>query len=107
MPIRARVRGWILSNYEAEKEPGEPQPLRPPAVGRLSEVKAPVLVIVGTLDEPETVDSCRHLAANVPGARLELFEGAAHMLNLEQPERFTRLLREFFASVATTGLERA
>jgi pimeloyl-ACP methyl ester carboxylesterase len=37
----------------------------------------------------------QHLATSVPGARLEVFEGAAHLLNLEQPERFTSLLREF------------
>jgi pimeloyl-ACP methyl ester carboxylesterase len=41
----------------------------------------------------------RHLAASVPGARLEVFEGSAHMLNLEQPERFTSVLRDFLASV--------
>ena len=28
-------------------------------------------------------------------ARLEVFEGAAHMVNLEQPDRFNRVLREF------------
>ena len=39
----------------------------------------------------------RHLAASVPGARLEEFDGAAHMLNMEQPERFNALLREFLA----------
>ena len=98
--LRARVHEWILSNYRAEKEYGEPQPLRPPAAGRLEELKAPLMVLVGTLDEPGTVDSCRHLAARVPGARLELFEGAAHMLNLEQPDRFTNLLREFLATAA-------
>jgi pimeloyl-ACP methyl ester carboxylesterase len=98
--LRTRVHDWILSNYRAEKVAGEPQPLRPPAVERLSELQAPLLVVIGTLDEPETVDTCRYLAAHVPGARLEIFEGAAHMLNLEQPERFTRLIREFFASAA-------
>ncbi|HEX5031855.1 MAG TPA: alpha/beta fold hydrolase [Candidatus Eisenbacteria bacterium] len=93
--LRAQVHEWILSNYRAEKESGQPQPLRPPAVGRLTELKVPLLVLVGTLDEPGTVESCRHLAASVPGARLEIFEGAAHMLNLEQPDRFTSLLRQF------------
>ena len=55
----------------------------------------PLLVILGTLDEPGTSASMRHLAESVPHARLEPFEGAAHMLNMEQPERFNRLLREF------------
>ncbi len=97
--LRAKVHDWILTNYRAEKESGKPQPLQPPAAGRLSELRAPLLVVVGTLDDPEAVESCGHLAEHVPGARLELFEGAAHMLNLEQPARFTKLLREFFASV--------
>ena len=40
----------------------------------------------------------RHLAKTVPHARLEVFEGVAHMLNLEQPERFNALLREFLGA---------
>ena len=36
-------------------------------------------------------------AAHIPGARFELFEGVAHMVNLEQPERFTRLVLDFLA----------
>jgi 3-oxoadipate enol-lactonase len=61
-------------------------------------LKASLLVLVGTLDDPGTIESCRHLAASVPGARLETFEGAAHMLNLEQPDRFTSLMREFIGA---------
>jgi 3-oxoadipate enol-lactonase len=93
--LRAKVHDWILSNYRAGKVEGQPQPLDPPAVGRLGELRAPVLVMVGTLDDPGTVESMHHLARSVRGARLEVFEGAAHMLNLEQPERFTSVLREF------------
>lgn len=96
--IRAKVHDWILTNYRAEKEEGQPQVLDPPAAQRLGSLRAPLLVMLGTLDEPGTSDSMRHLAAAVPGARLEVFEGAAHMLNLEDPERFNRLLREFFAA---------
>lgn len=93
--IRERVHEGILTNYQAEKPEGQPQPMDPPAAGRLNELRAPLLVIVGTLDEPGTQASCRHLAECVPGARLEIFEGAAHMLNLEQPDRFNGLLRQF------------
>ncbi len=101
--LRARVHEWILTNYQAQKEEGTPQPLDPPAVGRLSELRAPLLVIIGTLDEPGTQQSMHHLAKLVPGARLEVFEGAAHMINLEQPDRFNALLREFFSHAARDG----
>ncbi|HET7645701.1 MAG TPA: alpha/beta fold hydrolase [Candidatus Limnocylindria bacterium] len=97
--VRSKVHDWILATYRAEKEEGEPQPLDPPAVGRLAELRAPLMVVLGTLDDPGTQDACRHLARSVPGARLEVFDGAAHMLNLEQPERFTALLRDFLGSV--------
>ena len=93
--VRERVHDWILTTYRALKEEGTPQPLDPPAVGRLGELRAPLLVMLGTLDEPGTSESMRHLADAVPGARLEVFEGSAHMLNLEQPERFNRALRGF------------
>ena len=53
----------------------------------------------GTLDEPGTSDAMRHLAASVSGARIEVFEGSAHMLNLEQPQRFNRVLRDFLDGV--------
>jgi len=98
--IRARVHAWILDNYGAEKEEGTPQPMDPPAWGRLGDLRVPLLVIIGTLDDPGTSESCRQLAARVPGARLEVLEGAAHMMNLEQPERFNQLLREFLDSAS-------
>jgi 3-oxoadipate enol-lactonase len=102
--IREQVHDWILSTYRAEKAEGEPQRLDPPAVGRLGELRAPLLVIIGTLDEPGTQAACRHLAATVPGARLEELE-AAHMVNLEHPERFNALLRDWLDSNATAGAE--
>ena len=93
--VRARVRDWILTNYRAEKEEGQPIVLDPPANERLAQLSAPLLVMLGTLDEPGTSDAMRHVAASVPGAQLEVFEGSAHMLNLEQPGRFNRVLRTF------------
>ena len=93
--VRELVHGWILETYRAEKEEGTPQPLSPPANERLADLRAPLLVMVGDLDEVETQAHCRYLASVVPDARLEVFEGAAHMVNLEQPERFNQLLRDF------------
>lgn len=97
--VRAKVHEWVVANYRAEKEEGKPQVLDPPAVGRLGELSAPLLVVIGTLDEPGTQAAMHHLAEAVPGARLEVFQGVAHMINLEQPERFDALLREFLGGV--------
>ncbi len=95
--IHARVHDWVLDNVSAELVEGQPQPFDPPAEVRLAELGAPLLVILGTLDDPATCDSMRHLAASVPGSRLVELE-AAHMVNLEHPERFGELLLEHLAA---------
>jgi pimeloyl-ACP methyl ester carboxylesterase len=91
--IHQRVHAWVLDNVSAELEEGEPQPLLPRANERLADLAMPLLVIAGTLDDPATTDSMRHLAATAPNARLVELE-AAHMVNLEHPERFQNLLLE-------------
>jgi 3-oxoadipate enol-lactonase len=97
--VRDRVHDWILTNYQAEKNEGQPQVLDPLAVGRLGEIRVPVLAISGDLDEAGTVERCRHLADSVADGRFDLIPGTAHMLNMEQPERFNRLVLQFLAKV--------
>jgi 3-oxoadipate enol-lactonase len=97
--LRRLVHGWILTSYEAGKPEGRPQPLEPPAAERLAEVRVPTLVMVGAVDEPGGVVAERHLAASVDGARLVEFPGVAHMIQLEEPERFNALVLEFLAGV--------
>ena len=71
--LRQQVHDWILATYEARKEEGQPEPLEPPAAGRLHEIHVPTLVMVGTADEPGGIVNSRHVAATVPGARLVEF----------------------------------
>ena len=97
--LRRLVHGWILASYEAGKAEGKPQPLEPPAAERLAEVRVPTLVMIGVVDEPGGVVAERHLAASVDGARLVEFPGVAHMIQLEEPERFNALVLEFLDEV--------
>jgi 3-oxoadipate enol-lactonase len=97
--LRRKVHDWILASYRAEKAEGKPQSLEPPAVQRLAEVRAPTLVMVGDVDEPGGVAAGRHLAASVAGARLVEFQNVAHMIHLEEPDRFNALVLEFLADV--------
>jgi pimeloyl-ACP methyl ester carboxylesterase len=63
--------------------------------GRLHEIVAPTLVIVGEHDDETPHSYSAYLAEQIAGARLETIAGAGHISNLEQPEAVNRLLLEF------------
>jgi len=54
----------------------------------------PVLVLCGERDRPNLPLS-RRLAEALPDARFETVPGAGHVANLDNPEAFTALLRDF------------
>jgi len=66
---------------------------------RLKEIKHPVLAIAGEQDA--AAPGTRYIGENVPGARLVMLAGAAHIANIEQAEAFNRALREFLSSPAS------
>jgi pimeloyl-ACP methyl ester carboxylesterase len=67
---------------------------------RLADVAVPTLVVHGTADRLLESVNGELLARLIPGARLELLEGAGHMFFWEQPERSAQLVREHVASAA-------
>jgi pimeloyl-ACP methyl ester carboxylesterase len=69
--------------------------LDPPAFGRLAEIRAPTLVVVGDQDISETHDTADLLVSKIRGARKKVIRDAAHLPNLERPEKFNRLLVDF------------
>jgi 3-oxoadipate enol-lactonase len=60
----------------------------------------PTLVIVGSSDVLTPVQNSEAIAARIPGARLVVLEGAAHIANLDQPDEFTNALNDFLEEVA-------
>jgi pimeloyl-ACP methyl ester carboxylesterase len=76
------------------KSPGsEPEP--PDAWSQLSDVRCPVLVVVGNLDFVHIRERSRQLASRIDDARLAVMEGTAHLPAFEQPAAFAALLRDF------------
>ena len=63
--------------------------------GRLAEIAAPALIVVGALDFPDVLELSRHLRDTIPVARYAEIPGTAHLPSLEQPEAFNRLLAAF------------
>lgn len=93
--IREGVREMILSNYRTHTVEGKPIVLDPPAAGRLGEIRVPTLVVLGDLDESGVLHAADLLARGVRGARKVVIPGTAHMLSLEKPDEFTRIVLEF------------
>lgn len=59
----------------------------------------PTLVMVGEDDTVTPPDSARRMAAAIPGARLVVVPGAAHVPPVEQPAETTTAIREFLRIV--------
>jgi pimeloyl-ACP methyl ester carboxylesterase len=97
--VRERVREMNAGAYNRGEPEPKPQPLDPPAAGRLHEIAVPTLVLIGDLDELATQAMAEYMAQHIPGARKVVFPGAAHMVNMEQPERFNEVVLEFRARV--------
>jgi 3-oxoadipate enol-lactonase len=57
----------------------------------LGSVSAPTLVLVGSEDPATPPDQAQLIAEGIPGARVEVIPGAAHLLNVEQPAAFDAL----------------
>ncbi|HEY4388739.1 MAG TPA: alpha/beta hydrolase [Ktedonobacteraceae bacterium] len=90
--VRERVREMTTRNWERPDDETPPVPLEPPAVGRLSEIGVPTLVILGELDGPNPLDP---LAAEIPGAKKVTMADTAHHPFMEKPAEFNQIVLDF------------
>lgn len=95
--VRDAVREMDRPLYRRDLVFGRPIPLAPPATERLSDVRLPVLAVVGELDTSGTRASAIRLEEEVAGARRVVLAGVAHMIGMEVPDRLAELIVEFVA----------
>lgn len=92
--LLARMRTMIASTpaegYAACCSVVERADLRPD----LSAIAAPTLVIAGADDPAAPIAHAERIAEGIGGAKMVVVEGAAHLANVEQPERVTDLILE-------------
>lgn len=65
----------------------------------LAGITCPTLVIVGEQDALTPPSAAQEYAAQIPGARCVVIQHAGHLSNLEQPEAFLQVVREFLESL--------
>lgn len=101
--LREQIYAMALENYRTHAQLFhhglQPQPLEPPAIDRLGELRMPVLAIVGELDSAATPAAAAALAAGAPQTRIVRYPDSAHVPNMEHPDRFNADLAAFLATV--------
>ncbi|ASP34756.1 alpha/beta fold hydrolase [Labrenzia sp. VG12] len=61
----------------------------------LGDIRCPTLVVVGEGDRLTPVPVSEEIHAHIPGSELVIVEGSGHLSPLEEPDRVTRVLRDF------------
>ena len=62
-----------------------------------STVRAPTLVVISALDQPDILTIGSLLEHGIPGARRVVIDDAAHLVNLERPEALAAMVLPFLA----------
>jgi pimeloyl-ACP methyl ester carboxylesterase len=69
--------------------------LSPAAISRLNDIKVPTLIITAEYD----LEACKEVAEimenRIPGASKISINNAGHMMNMDKPEEFNRIISEF------------
>ena len=76
---------------------------RPDSLSLLSQITCPTQIIVGELDQATPPSDAKLMAEQIPGARLAVIPGAAHLSNLEQPDTFSQIVRSFALDLVEEG----
>jgi len=88
-----------LANAQPGRFMGQLREIQPPAIERLSEISTPTLVISGALDMSDIHEITNLLKQQVPGIQAVEMPDVAHMVNMERPEDFNRVVVEFLTSL--------
>lgn len=94
--LAPRLRELALDNYRNWL--GNPTLARrvdPPAIKRLGQIKAPTLLIVGSRDVPDIQRIVKLLKRGITQARQVTIQGAGHIVNMEKPAEFNRVVLGF------------
>jgi 3-oxoadipate enol-lactonase len=95
--LRKKIYDMNMIALRNEKLMGTDVPLPTPAAKRIGELKLPVLIVIGDLDEEYIAKAADFMASQIPGARKIVMHGTSHLPNMEFPKEFNAHVQEFLA----------
>jgi pimeloyl-ACP methyl ester carboxylesterase len=103
--VKHRLDDMIVhQNSWAANRAGAPhsKPYSAPPATRLSEIRKPVLIVVGEGDMDAFRREADFVSKHIAGARLVQVPGAGHFVNLEQPAKYNDILLSWLKHVEAT-----
>ena len=88
-----KIREQLEANFSLE--PRKILVATQPAIERLHKIAAPTLVIVSSLGGTDSRTIAETIRQKVPDVSMATIADSGHMMNLEQPDEFARLVRDF------------
>jgi 3-oxoadipate enol-lactonase len=94
--LRDYVYEQVLFTIEHHREDTWPLFQRNPLAAKMiGSIKSKVLVITADKDIPYIDSVCHYFVSKIKGAKMAKFYNAAHLINLEQPDKFNSVVAEF------------
>jgi pimeloyl-ACP methyl ester carboxylesterase len=101
--LRKKVYDMNMIALRNEKLLGKDVPPPTSAAKRIGELRLPVLVVIGDLDEEYIAKAADFMESNIPGARKIVMPGTAHLPNMEFPKEFNAHVQAFLDSLPTSS----
>ena len=97
--IVKHLRGMMAStNPEGAAAALQGMAIRQDQTSFLTSITAPTLILVGREDAITPPSDAELMHREIYGSRLEIIEGAGHVVNLERPEEFNAAITKFLGS---------
>ena len=93
--VRERAREMATRSFGLSRLAPNCKGLEPPAIGRLSEVSVPTLIILGEKDAPDIHAIGKLIHEGVERSELMEISGVGHALPMEKPNEFNRAVNHF------------
>ena len=94
-PVRGRIRRCSPNGIAAAQRA---MAARPDSTAQLASISVPTLVLAGGDDALIPVEAVRALSAGIHDSVFTVFEGAGHLINLEDPHVFSAHVQEFLCA---------
>ena len=90
-----RVSAMVRDSLTRNDGKAERQPMNPPAIGQLENVRVPTLYVTGEHDVSGVQTAAELITARLPNAQRIDIADAAHVPNMEHPHQFNQIVLAF------------